>query len=271
MSSRMLVATLGCLLSPALAVPVDDSLAMVQASASASSAASSQALARSVAGRAMAMSKTTGFQAFNCTAHPKLCQPPFDCQTFTEAEYNTILVRGMAPEGRANLRTWCFSPDYEDYIGACVQEKDLVKAAKIQFRWSVDRHSTTGVDELDGSYCFIEGHCSNEAVTNETTMEEAEQMCDERYGREAWSKIGSIWKVPELPNFGNPKAADKTTGFHDPKITAFFLKMACAMGNYHCDVVYCKETYCKDPYFVRKYGHLLPRVPGQLLQTREKL
>eukprot|EP00415_Alexandrium_ostenfeldii_P004556 UN4556 len=155
---------------------------------------------------------------------------------------------------------------------ACIVEKDLVKAGHIQYQWSVDQKS--GIDELDGSYCFIEGHCTNEAVTNQTTVEEATQMCDERYGREGWSTVGSIKSMPMMMEamhtvpLADTQGAD---GFHDARGTKLFLKLACAMGNYHCDVMYCKETYCKNPYYVKKYSHLLPKAPGHLLQSRDWL
>jgi len=265
----LLVSSLPCSL-----YAIDDAAALVQVSTEAGlTATRTQALAHSVAGRAMAAVAasqappgSSGFN-FNCTKNPLLCEAPFNCGNFNEAEYMTMQMRGFAPEGHSNLRTWCFSADYEKYMHACIVEKDLVKAAHIQYQWSVDKHNTTGVDELDGSYCFIEGHCTNAAVTTKTTQEEADRMCDERYGREEWSQMGKLTKLLEFPKM-DEKSGSKTTGFHDPKVTEVFLKLACAMGNYHCDVMYCKETYCKNPYYVRKYGHQLPRTPGHLLQRK---
>ena len=61
------------------------------------------------------------------------------------------------------------------------------------------------------------------------------------------------------------RAVDLKTGFKDQHLTQNFLKAACAMGNYHCDVMYCKETYCKKEYYVERYKHLLPARPGHLL------
>eukprot|EP00416_Gambierdiscus_australes_P015127 CAMPEP_0171058920 /NCGR_PEP_ID=MMETSP0766_2-20121228/2837_1 /TAXON_ID=439317 /ORGANISM="Gambierdiscus australes, Strain CAWD 149" /LENGTH=255 /DNA_ID=CAMNT_0011514279 /DNA_START=35 /DNA_END=802 /DNA_ORIENTATION=- len=206
---------------------------------------------------------------FNCSRWPTLCQAPFDCQTWTPEEKTQYSIRGLASEGHSNPRSWCMSPQYHEYAVECLVKKDLVKAAHLQYKWSIDSHD--GIEELDGSYCFIEGHCSNLAVTNATTLEEADAMCDERYNHDDWTKMLSISKMHLMPNLVDAQGASKTTGFHNPKLTQFYLMMACAMGNYHCDVMYCKETYCKMPYYVQKYGHLLPKAPGHLIQQKMRV
>eukprot|EP00413_Alexandrium_margalefii_P022446 CAMPEP_0204564126 /NCGR_PEP_ID=MMETSP0661-20131031/34707_1 /ASSEMBLY_ACC=CAM_ASM_000606 /TAXON_ID=109239 /ORGANISM="Alexandrium margalefi, Strain AMGDE01CS-322" /LENGTH=305 /DNA_ID=CAMNT_0051571747 /DNA_START=67 /DNA_END=981 /DNA_ORIENTATION=+ len=196
-------------------------------------------------------------RSFDCTKFPDFCREPFNCQEGLDPFRLSI-----AQQGRANLHSWCSDTAYYPYMTTCMQQRDPVKAAKIQYAWSVAQKR--GIEEMDGSYCFIEGHCTNEAVTANTTLEEAEKMCDARYGHGGWTG----WTPLEEPRallslalFGK-YAASATTGFHDCKLTRVFLKMACAMGNYHCDVMYCKETYCKNEYYVSKYGHLQPETPG---------
>jgi len=207
---------------------------------------------------------------FDCKASPRLCEAPFFCDSFTPMELAKIPIEGLAPDGKPNLRLWCIAPMYQNYMATCLADKDLVKAAKVQFEWSLNQHN--GVDEADGSYCFIEGHCSNTAVTNETTLEESVQMCDDRYGRTGWAAMGRADQAPKmLEMLAHPVPLDLHGGFHDAKTTTVFLKAACAMGNYHCDVVYCKETYCKNPHYVQRYGHLLPKAPGHLLQAKDWL
>jgi len=207
---------------------------------------------------------------FDCDKNPGMCAPPFNCQTWTYGDMARIFVEGMAVNGEPNLRSWCLVPMYESYMRTCLVDKDLVKAGKIQYEWSLNMHA--GVDEADASYCFIEGHCTNTAVTNETTLEEANKMCDERYGHEEWTKTASLAKSADaMAAVSAIPLLNMRGGFHDPRTTKYFLMAACAMGNYHCDVVYCKETYCKNPYYVRKYGHLLPRAPGHLLQSRVRV
>jgi len=210
------------------------------------------------------------FPQINCDESPLLCQAPFNCQNFEpEPLVNIVLSKGLAPDGEINWQLWCLTPMYGPYMHSCIIDKDLVQAAKLQYQWSVNQH--IGIDEMDASYCFIEGHCTNEAVTNKTTVEEGIQMCDERFGRQSWAMTGSAAALAsQIPAaFTLPKVS--WNGFHDPRHTKYFLKAACAMGNYHCDVMYCKETYCKNPYFVKKYGHMLPSAPGHLLQSLDRL
>jgi len=260
----------GALLPGVAGSQADDAFAMIQASASAGQGAAAGALANTIAGRALAFHQAAakpGEFSFDCNAHPKLCQAPFNCQTFSSEEYVAQLARGLAPEGHGNLRSWCTQPTYEDYIDMCIVKKDLVKAGHIQYEWSLKEANTSGplhgVDEMDASYCFMEGHCSNAAVTNETTLEEADRMCDGRFG-DAWHVFGSAEMMTFAPFDALALAAllPRGSGFHDPRITTFFLKAACAMGNYHCDVMYCKETYCKTQHYIEKYGHLLPKSPS---------
>merc|ERR1719203_2424081 len=147
----------------------------------------------------------------------------------------------------------------------CIQKKNLKKAGWILYEWSTQPRRLGVFDELDASYCFIEGHCTNTAVRDNTTAKEAEKMCNARFGHAGWAQWNLIPETPALIGAGlammNPK-----TGFHDKKITRFFLKLACVMGNYHCDVMYCKETYCKKEHYIKKFKHLEPKTPGHLLR-----
>mmetsp|Transcript_97013 Transcript_97013/g.283542 ORF Transcript_97013/g.283542 Transcript_97013/m.283542 type:complete len:277 (+) Transcript_97013:82-912(+) len=236
-----------------------------QAASAASSVSRVELVRRATAGQ---WPQLPAFQ-FNCTAAPGFCQAPFNCHQWKPESLARLPFEGAAPGGHPNFGMWCPSPAYHDYMDACINQKDLVKAAKLQFSWSVNQRNS--VDELDGSYCFIEGHCSNEAVTNATTLEESNQMCDQRYGRKGWSEFGRWDTIQESSEAMQGMPKDPKNGFKNTKTTTFFLKMACLMGNYHCDVMYCKETYCKDPYYINRYAHLLPKAPGHLLQSRGQL
>jgi len=205
---------------------------------------------------------------FDCEKYPKMCEAPFNCQTYNPVDTMRALAQGFAPTGEPNVQLWCSAPFYSNYAHMCLVEKDLVKAGQIQYKWSVD--SKTGVDELDASYCFIEGHCSNEAVTNQTTLKEANQMCNERYGKD-WMNFGFKDVMSKWERFKMQVSQPTSNGFHDTAVTKIFLKAACAMGNYHCDVAYCKETYCKKDYYIKKYAHLAPKAPGHLIQQKEWL
>jgi len=254
-------------------VLVQSGVQLHQHSASATSHLSRMELVKRVATNEMPLANKlleSVLGDFNCTAFPNFCRPPFNCQDWsTPGGLTKITLAGLAPGGKPNFGIWCAVPTYYDYMDACIIQKDLVKAGHIQYQWSLN--APNHVDEADGSYCFIEGHCSNEAVTNETTVEEANQMCDERYGRKGWSELGKTAHAMETLKDMQGMSLDNTNGFKHGRHTTIFLKAACAMGNYHCDVMYCKETYCKKPYYIKKYGHLLPRAPGHLLQSREWL
>mmetsp|Transcript_9213 Transcript_9213/g.25762 ORF Transcript_9213/g.25762 Transcript_9213/m.25762 type:complete len:255 (-) Transcript_9213:64-828(-) len=193
---------------------------------------------------------------FNCTAFPELCEAPFNCQTFQGFERDWVLkgVRDASP------RTWCTAPQYHGYVDRCLgKNRDLVSAAKFQFGRTLAGDHGPYCAEMDGSYCFIEGHCVNDEVTNQTTLEEASQMCDRRYGRERWAAWGAYW-FPHADRIASVQVAEfGKHGFSSRSQTTPFLIAACAMGNFHCDIMYCKETYCKMPYFVDKYGHFLKK------------
>mmetsp|Transcript_74834 Transcript_74834/g.198819 ORF Transcript_74834/g.198819 Transcript_74834/m.198819 type:complete len:223 (-) Transcript_74834:160-828(-) len=201
---------------------------------------------------------------FDCDRYPAFCQAPFNCSsTFPGSAKMKIMRHPATRDGHANLNTWCDSPDYYPYMKECIVNRDLLKAAQLQYNWSVSQSSS--VDEMDGSYCFMEGHCTNTNVTANTTLEEAEQMCDTRYGHKGWAHWSPVIDEPQAAASlaGNFAAmSTKHTGFTDKKLTSVFVKMACAMGNFHCDVIYCQQTYCKKDHYIKKYSHLAPKVAG---------
>mmetsp|Transcript_22472 Transcript_22472/g.52482 ORF Transcript_22472/g.52482 Transcript_22472/m.52482 type:complete len:242 (+) Transcript_22472:58-783(+) len=189
---------------------------------------------------------------FDCVAHPSLCEAPFNCQDLTIEEQNSWSVQGLAANG-TNFRSWCALPQYEDYSSRCARG-DIDGAARAQFLATTSGKFGPFTMEMDGSYCFIDGHCANTAVTNETTIKEAEALCDKRFGRAAWatfsfSSMGGrqLRLVPR----------DLSKGFQNPSQTRPFVLAACAMGNFHCDVRMCQVGYCREEYYVKKYGHFL--------------
>ena len=180
---------------------------------------------------------------FDCEAYPKMCRAPFNCHRVPGLSADPSWLHGNASEGLAasgpNLQAWCSVPMFEGYIHTCLVEKDLAKAARLQYEGTKAGKYGPYSYELDGSYCFIEGHCLNTRVSHGTTLEEASQMCDERYGRSRWANFGS-WLSHDVIGLPEPKNA--SNGFDGQENTAPFLLAGCAMGNYHCDVMYCRET-----------------------------
>jgi len=157
-------------------------------------------------------------------------------------------------DGHANLKSWCDRPWYADtLVQECLVKKDLYTHAHKLFEFSVK----AGMGELDGSYCFIEGYCVSDATLN-TTMQEAEQLCDRRFGHKVWAQFASKYSPPEdRIGAGGQHVWSPKIGFTNKAQTRPFVLAACAMGNYHCDAAYCKETYCKNEYYQKRYGHFL--------------
>lgn len=200
---------------------------------------------------------------FDCKTYPLLCEEPFNCQSATVFD-----LQLAAKQGHANLRMWCQNPQlYRTIITQCLVNKDLKRSALDLFDWQVSYHQ----DELDASYCYLEGHCTNEEVTDNTTLKEAEEMCDKRFGHPGWTEslvpdVISTWGAINMDVLLWKPIIDPINGAHEHELTKLRAKTSCIMGSYHCDVSYCKNTYCKISYYVKKYGHLLPKIPGHLLK-----
>mmetsp|Transcript_47150 Transcript_47150/g.109006 ORF Transcript_47150/g.109006 Transcript_47150/m.109006 type:complete len:273 (-) Transcript_47150:114-932(-) len=204
---------------------------------------------------------------YNCDRYPHMCKAPFDCQSWTAQDTLDVRLHGLATEdGHANLRTWCM-PGLERYASTvlkeCITHRNLKRSAQITMERTVGDFD----DELDASYCFAEGHCTNQVVSDNTTLDDMEKMCDWRFTHRGWT-MNFAKSMKRL--FGMPTAfsglVSMKTGFHTQRLTRTLSKMACAQGIFHCDVQYCKHTYCRDEYYVHKYGYLLPPIPGNLIQ-----
>jgi len=190
---------------------------------------------------------------FDCAAHPSLCKAPFNCQDLTPADEQAWDLHGWAANG-TNWRIWCLMPHYDKYSSLCASG-DIHGAARAQYLATTAGKFGKYTMEMDGSYCFIGGLCANTAVTNDTTLQEAEEMCDQRFGHEAWTTMNVQSSLSNHTAQNDLK--DLRHGFHSPLQTRPFLLAACAMGNYHCDVRMCQVGYCQDEYYVKKYGHFL--------------
>mmetsp|Transcript_102470 Transcript_102470/g.289792 ORF Transcript_102470/g.289792 Transcript_102470/m.289792 type:complete len:266 (-) Transcript_102470:131-928(-) len=194
------------------------------------------------------------FKPINCTKHPVLCQAPFNCNSepITRQQVLQWGARAFATNGHANLKSWCMMPWFADSIvQECLVNKNLQKSAQMLFEWTVRK----GMDETDGSYCFIEGHCANQDVTYNTTLEEAERICDARYGHRGWAEVPFAQIALSVKR--SCPLGQNNCPFFTKEQTTPWMKSACVQGNFHCDVIYCKETYCKIPHYIERYGHFL--------------
>lgn len=238
------------------------SLLQVEASATASATLAVATSLEALGGRwglgslllraATSAQQAKGAAAFNCTANPMMCQAPYNCQQPRSLQDNLP----FAVNGHPNVRSFCqHAGEYgHNLVEECMISGNYNKSAWSQYERAMRKHS----NELDGSYCFIEGHCTNTEVTDNTTQADAERMCDARFGHEGWA---GNYAAEYFPIMGAMKRGlmSKDHGFVDGQVTRMYLKMACSMGNYHCDVQMCKRTYCKMEYYRNKYGHLVPK------------
>mmetsp|Transcript_89526 Transcript_89526/g.200296 ORF Transcript_89526/g.200296 Transcript_89526/m.200296 type:complete len:277 (-) Transcript_89526:69-899(-) len=203
---------------------------------------------------------TASGAGFDCSKYPEFCKEPFNCDKWDGPMASFVegmVAGGVATDGKVNYQAWCNGPEKLPHLTKCVAG-DLDGAGRLQFE--MGKAGVFGdpreYGEIDASYCFMEGHCVNSEVTNDTTLDEAVQQCDKRFGRDAWAHAGSAGFLVDFTSHFMG-LTDPANGFTSSSQTRPFLLLACAMGNYHCDVRYCQVTYCKDEYYVKKYGHYL--------------
>merc|ERR1711862_146407 len=117
----------------------------------------------------------------NCFKTPALCSERLQCQTWplpneTAAALNAKMT---TQDNHANLRLWCEHPqDADTVVQHCLLNHALVAHAHASYASTKKSHK----DELVASFCFIEGLCHDSAITANTTVLEAEDVCDARYG-----------------------------------------------------------------------------------------
>jgi len=188
----------------------------------------------------------------DCNATPEVCHDGlFECQDWNFMEFDlrdiTAPSSGSGARARSSRRghpnphSMCTA----SYLPAWYQclKGDPVKGAHMTYEIQGDDKIRT----IDASYCFAAGHCNNTKVNNGTKLNQAEEMCDAIYGHEAWVGFG----------FAHILGAKAT----DVGRTNKWAQLACAMGNWHCDVMYCQEMYCHNPLWRPanlQYSHWMP-------------
>eukprot|EP00439_Symbiodinium_sp_Y106_P040601 s1756_g4.t8 len=216
--------------------------------------------------------------AVDCKKFPMFCTKKLNCskdllmshelQTpasedpLTESEKSAMETRIATSSGKANLRSWCRAyPMYSTSMQKCIVESDSRGYGREMFK-SQQKLKLTSADAI---YCFVSGHCNNTQVTEKTTMQEAEGICNKLYGQR-WTELG--WKdymavlaralevatkhhIPKEWNFTGWGSLVKIAR-HEAGISAM---TACAMGNFQCDVTYCQMNYCHNDRFRAKFGN----------------
>lgn len=196
-------------------------------------------------------SNATVNKTFDCAALPQYCGSPLHCDVADLEEEKQSWKEVIAKE-KPNLKFWCHlegQPFAGSLIQQCLVNKDLKKSAIGVYEEQARQNAL----EADASYCFIAGHCSSERVANNASIEDGVRMCDAKYGRDEWTtKFGQ--KNMMMISWVKNKDLEQATGFHASGPAHMFAKLACAMGNYHCDNVYCHEHYCHNEYYQKRYG-----------------
>ncbi|CAL1130074.1 unnamed protein product [Cladocopium goreaui] len=166
-----------------------------------------------------------------CARAPWMCAAPFDCLNTTgQVETLQELKQHLAKPSGVNLQSWCHANPTQWQPGfECIIKQDLQGYAALMRQSSIEYH----YEIYDASYCFMSGHCENDQVTLNTTVQEAEQLCDERFPEpQGWRSVGLQFPMPSPP-------------FWTMADVKQIELLACATASYHCDVIYCRQTYCQ--------------------------
>mmetsp|Transcript_69528 Transcript_69528/g.214913 ORF Transcript_69528/g.214913 Transcript_69528/m.214913 type:complete len:264 (-) Transcript_69528:143-934(-) len=220
-------------LAPALVLALEDSSALVQQLAVAEQQASFFVPSPGSPGSPGEHSRVS------CRRHPELCgDGVFNCDKPMEQEdIEKDITRET--DGHPNPHALCGDAKIQSHK-MCIHG-DPIGAAALMYKMVYTTR------EEQAAYCWAAGHCNNTRVNENTTRQEAEELCDSIYGHGTWSGIGYRHIQGQRVSHGGRK---------NP-----FAHMACAEGRWHCDVVLCHEQYCNDHAWDR-YKSLSFWTPG---------
>lgn len=191
---------------------------------------------------------------FNCTALPEACMPPFSCQLPLKAT-NKGKLPWATPDGHPDWHTWCENlPGHVEAALACYHG-DLRGYGRIMHR--VQSKLVLGaVPFLDAHYCFSHGHCDNEDIGPNMTIEAMEAYCDDKFGHRNWTTQSRLLLNP-FDIRTNPFKGK--IAWFSKKAEESFAMLACGQGNYHCDAIMCKQEYCNKDVWRKRYGDARPK------------
>jgi hypothetical protein len=196
---------------------------------------------------------------FDCQSQPYMCEEPFNCDKEPpEEELHRPQIATL--DGHADLSAWCGSP----YMAAAKEcsSRNMTEYGRIMHNTQVKLSmGGRGIESMDAHYCFSFGHCDNHDVTERTTLREAEAMCDRIFGHHEWASLTFDDAMKTLAFYpdGDLHLTSDMNMYLGPKGEYSFAQMSCAMGSFHCDVLYCQQEYCNQPEFVQKYDRLRGR------------
>eukprot|EP00930_Biecheleria_cincta_P079121 TRINITY_DN6683_c0_g1_i2.p1 TRINITY_DN6683_c0_g1~~TRINITY_DN6683_c0_g1_i2.p1 ORF type:complete len:213 (+),score=25.50 TRINITY_DN6683_c0_g1_i2:166-804(+) len=183
--------------------------------------------------------RLNSMEALIAPATQRFCAEPFNCQTY-DGPQGVIICATIMKDGRPNLHSWCALPQYEEYVSQCVVKKDLMKAARTMYENTKAGKHGKDTFQMDGSLCFIEGHCLNQEVHEDSTLDEAAAQCDGRFGRAEWTSLGypqSQASTAFINYASKISKLNQSNGFPSQEYARGYTLLACAMGTYHCDIM----------------------------------
>lgn len=177
----------------------------------------------------------------DCEEYPARCKEPFNCNLDPVLPYEQILWNSgsiATPDGHPNPRVFCrdgwdtFSrPVYTRTMSCYNNEKNWREQYYMWHFREADQKQKDDTMDL----CYKEKLCDT-GVANVSSIEEQERLCDQKYGREAWTSV----------NFGQEhtyKSVSRNIA------SSFKGKMSCAMGTFQCDALFCRDIVCNLPEF----------------------
>merc|ERR550525_1030583 len=178
----------------------------------------------------------------NCKTMPFACEEPFNCHRKHREHKTTIATK----DGFPDYSEWCGAKkELLSAISNCVNGH--LKTYAVTLHKAQDAHS----EYADAHYCFAWGHCDNTDVQTNTSIYDAPDICDKHLGHDTWA----LYDRRE-PNFFDSVFAKQ--GFFTEVGLLHIAKKACAMGTYHCDVVYCQMEYCHNPWWRDLFNDVRP-------------
>eukprot|EP00420_Gonyaulax_spinifera_P017345 CAMPEP_0197894582 /NCGR_PEP_ID=MMETSP1439-20131203/35903_1 /TAXON_ID=66791 /ORGANISM="Gonyaulax spinifera, Strain CCMP409" /LENGTH=272 /DNA_ID=CAMNT_0043514947 /DNA_START=81 /DNA_END=899 /DNA_ORIENTATION=- len=182
---------------------------------------------------------------FNCTAMPEMCQEPFNCQDPPILELGVQIAQNGHPYYGYWCRCWA---DYLPIIEECQAHDRLDKYLEM----TIPLQEARGLADNDASFCFNSGVCEDTEVSSHTTMEEMENVCDERWP--GWRSVGFknlTYEAWARAGLMDPYTRILTPGATEP--AAVMAKVHCAIAEIKCEFLACKEHYCKQPKYIEIY------------------
>jgi len=218
---------------------------------------SSSSIGSTAASLASALGQVQKAPALNCTEKPMFCNPMINCHADPlNAASTEVLEKRLASEdGHINYRGWCMVyPQYATSLQRCVIERDPAAYA----RDTIKEQEGLNLLYADAVYCYASGHCKRSAPKLNTTPSEMEGLCNASYGHERWANIGysELRGVFNMAYDMTKKYFENKTSWEDIRQVATkqadaAAMAACAMGNFHCDAIYCHTHFCGNDKYDR--------------------